>query len=597
MIDEGAVAKLRSRFREVWLIDAEFRAPPGETPVPVCFAGHEYFSGRELVLWRHDLARLRFAPYDVGPDTLTVAYFASAEMSVFLELGWPPPRYVIDLFAEFRCATNGWPLQAGRSLLGALTWFGLDHMTKDRKAMMRDLVMKSDDVDVHQVDIGEYCLEDARSQRPLFETMLPSIEWPQALLRARYSGAAVARMEKVGTPIDVPLWHRLSELWGPLRVMLADSIGREFPVYEGSSFKEQAFLAEMDRRGIEWPCFPSGQPDLDKVTFRNMADVYPVLRPLHELRESMGKFRLTGLTVGADGRNRCLLSPFRSITGRNQPSNSKFIFGSSRWLRALIRPPAGHAIAYIDWSGQEIAVAAALFGDERLAEAYRSGDPHLYFAKANGLVPPDATAKSHAAMRAACKSVNFGVMYGLSYVGLALRLQINPARARQLIQLHRATFRDYWHGIDQAVSSAMLTNRMVSTFGWRHHVAPGANPRSLQNWPMQSNGAEMMRLAAIAATEIGIPVCCPVHDAFLICSPLDRIVEHTAAMRECMRKAGLAVTGGLEVYTEQKIVRAPRRYIDDRGVETWRQVRAMVRQLEASKPLRQLEAPQRRKAA
>jgi hypothetical protein len=39
------------------------------------------------------------------------------------------------------------------------------------------------------------------------------------------------------------------------------------------------------------------------------------------------------------------------------------------------------------------------------------------------------------------------------------------------------------------------------------------------NWPMQANGAEMMRIAAMAATEAGIEVCAPVHDAFLIAAP------------------------------------------------------------------------------
>jgi hypothetical protein len=67
------------------------------------------------------------------------------------------------------------------------------------------------------------------------------------------------------------------------------------------------------------------------------------------------------LAVGHDGRNRCLLSAFRSLTGRNQPSNARFIFGPSCWLRGLIRPEPGRAIAYVDWSQQEFGVAAALF--------------------------------------------------------------------------------------------------------------------------------------------------------------------------------------------------------------------------------------------
>src|SRR5215470_11895520 len=114
----AAEVELHSRFREVWLVDTEFRTDAGENPWPVCLAAREYYSGREVKLWRDELLKLRKAPFDVGRDTLTVAYFASAEIGVFLALGWPLPCNVLDLFAEFRCLTNGLPLPTGNSLLG-----------------------------------------------------------------------------------------------------------------------------------------------------------------------------------------------------------------------------------------------------------------------------------------------------------------------------------------------------------------------------------------------------------------------------------------------------------------------------------------------
>ena len=61
---------------------------------------------------------------------------------------------------------------------------------------------------------------------------------------------------------------------------------------------------------------------LDDDTFRDMAKAYPVLQPLRELRHALGQLRLKRLAVGADGRNRVLLSAFASRTGRNQPCNS-----------------------------------------------------------------------------------------------------------------------------------------------------------------------------------------------------------------------------------------------------------------------------------
>jgi DNA polymerase-1 len=52
---------------------------------------------------------------------------------------------------------------------------------------------------------------------------------------------------------------------------------------------------------------------------------------------------------------------------------------------------------YIDFSSQEIAIAAAFSGDERMSAGYAAGDPYLAFAKTARLVPADATKTSHKA--------------------------------------------------------------------------------------------------------------------------------------------------------------------------------------------------------
>ena len=67
-------------YREVWLVDFEFSAPPGERPDPVCLVAREFRSGRTLRLWQDDLRGRRVPPYPIGSDVLFVAYFASAEL-------------------------------------------------------------------------------------------------------------------------------------------------------------------------------------------------------------------------------------------------------------------------------------------------------------------------------------------------------------------------------------------------------------------------------------------------------------------------------------------------------------------------------------
>jgi hypothetical protein len=569
-------------FREVWACDFEFNGVDGNPPRPVCMVARECRSGREIRLWRDDLAKLKAAPFDTGRESLFVAFFASAELGCFFALDWRPPVNVVDLFAEHRAATNGLELVYGNSLIGALALRGLASLDGAQKDAMRDLVLRQDTWSLSETAaILDYCAADVSATAQLLERMIPTIDWPRALLRGRYM-TAVARMEWAGVPVDVPLVHELRKHWEALKAELIATVDSEFGIYDGTVFKAELFSAWLQRTGIPWPRHPSGALKLDNDTFKDQARTYPAVNALHELRSTTAKMRLTGLTVGQDGRNRCLLSPFASITGRNQPSNTRFMFGPAVWMRGLIRPPPGLGIAYVDFSAQEIAIAAALSGDERMLEDYISGDPYIGFAKAARLVPQDATKATHPLVRGRCKVVCLGVNYGMEALGLAARLAVTPAEAHELLRLHRQTYRRFWQWSEDTVSSALLTGQMRATFGWPVHVGAASKPRSLMNWPMQANGAEMMRIAAIAATEAGIEVCAPVHDAFLIAAPLDLLDDAVATMRTLMARAGATVTGGLPVRTDAEVVRWPDRYMDERGVNMWKVVMGLLENLRKS---------------
>jgi DNA polymerase I len=558
---------------EIWCVDFEFMAglDSGERPRPLCMVALELRTGRELRLWRNELLKLSRPPFATGPDALFVAFFAAAELGCFLELGWSRPARILDLYVEFRAKTNiGGKRPSGfNSLLGALAHHGLATLDADHKTEMRDRIQAGGPFTAaERAAILDYCASDVAALARLLGAMGPALDWPQALLRGRYI-AAVAHMERAGTPIDVPLWRALAADWERLKEHLIRNVDGHYGIYDGTTFKLDRFVAYLARERIPWPVYPDGPPILKGSVFRDQALSYPQLGPLHQLRQTTSQMRLTGLTVGRDGRNRCLLSPFASVSGRNQPSNSKFIFGPATWMRGLIRPGLGQAIAYLDWSAQEIAIAAALSGDEAMIAGYRSGDPHIAFAKLAGLAPDDATADTHPQVRAVCKTTNLGTNYGMSKYGLGLRLGLSTAEARALLQLHRSVYRRFWRWAEGRIDDAMLTGVAYSEFGWPMHVTAATKPRSLLNFPMQSNGAECMRLAAIAATEAGLEISCPVHDGFVLCAPAERIEADVAAMCEIMRKAGLAITRGLEVRVDAKIVRYPDRYRDPRGVDMW----------------------------
>jgi DNA polymerase I-like protein with 3'-5' exonuclease and polymerase domains len=196
-----------------------------------------------------------------------------------------------------------------------------------------------------------------------------------------------------------------------------------------------------------------------------------------------------------------------------------------------------------------------------------------------GAVPPDATKQSHAVQREQFKTVALGVLYGLSAEGLARKLNVAPCRGRELLQLHRQTFRDFWAWSDRVEMEAMLTGRLRTVFGWTVHVGPDANPRSLRNFPMQANGAEMMRLACCLATERGITVCAPIHDALLVEGPADGIEDVVTQTQAAMREASELVLPGFPLRTDAKVVRYPDRYMDERGRRMWETVWPLLDEL------------------
>ena len=86
-------------------------------------------------------------------------------------------------------------------------------------------------------------------------------------------------------------------------------------------------------------------------------------------------------------------------------------------------------------------------------------------------------------------------------------------------------------------------------------------------------------------TEAGIEICAPVHDAFLIAAPLDRLDKDIKHMQAIMARASKIVIGGLELRTDAKedgdfpaVIRYPNRYMDKRGKVMWGRVMGLLKE-------------------
>jgi hypothetical protein len=585
-------------FEEIWLHDFEFISRPGERPDVVCLVAPELRSGQTLRLWRNQLGPQ--PPYRSDSGVLFVSFVANAECACHLSLGWPLPARVLDLSPAFRNIVNGRTTPEGKGLIGALRYYGLDAIGSKQKDTMRERIQKGwPFTPEEQQKILDYCQSDTDSLLRLLPKILSDPEF--ALGIALYHGefaAVSAGMEHRGVPINMEIFSQLtdSDTWRAVRDAMIPIIDAQYGVYARNaagdwSFNHERFAGYLEREGIlaRWRRTETGKLDMKRKTFEEMSKGWPQLEELRQLRHVRDKMRKVKLAVGADGRNRTVLWPFKAKTSRTQPKASQWIFSPAVWLRSLIKPTPGMAVAYIDWSAMEFLIAASLSDGHTdpvntMLDMYRTGDPYLAFAKRVAAAPSGATKTSHAEARDKYKVMLLAVQYGMTTETLAARLDVSTFEAHQMLVQHRELFAQYWQWSDDWVQHALQTGVMRTASGWTCRTGiTEFNERSIRNWPIQATGADILRIACILANRRGIRLLAPVHDAVLIEAPIDRIEAEVTLMREIMRRASRIVLnadadGSHELRTDCTIIRHPDNYSDKRGAKIWAEVVALLSQ-------------------
>src|SRR5262249_46656487 len=131
-------------------------------------------------------------------------------------------------------------------------------------------------------------------------------------------------------------------------------------------FKNEKFDALCARLSIDWPRTETGKPDLRQKTLKSMCQAFPELESLRQLRHARDKMRKIKLAVGP-----------------------------AVWLRSLLKPGPGRAVAYIDWSSMHFLIAGVLSNCQPMIDLYATGSPYVEFAKRFDMAPAAATKKTH----------------------------------------------------------------------------------------------------------------------------------------------------------------------------------------------------------
>jgi hypothetical protein len=561
----------RRTFKGVVLPDFEYEITPGGLPNVLCMVVYELDEHlqhvRTVRWWRDDFGSR--PPFDIGPDTLIVGYSLWAELTCFLVLGWPFPQNVLDLHTAYLATSNillPWDSDEGKPrkrLSDACRAYGIEGWENiDKGTIAKDIGDGNWRKWGREVVIA-YCEEDVAKSVELLRAQLRGgvpflgrrvigpIDVPRVMHWSEYSTKVIARVQARGIRIDVARWNLVQEnkakVIEALIRRLDPSYGSPCPIYtpEGE-WSYERFEQWLIWEGVAaWPRLESGRLDVSKDAFELMGSAIPKLEGLHALRDSISFIAKARLPIGPDGRNRPSLFPFATSSGRNAHRRSPYNCHAGMRSFMLFSPDV--IGFHLDWRSQEVGIAAARFDDPRLKEDYASGDIYHALARLCGLTTetdPVRWKANNRAQRDRMKPLQLGINYGMGVPSLARGLNRHPLIAAEIIERHKRRYRRFWEGREEAVMGALLERKIESSFGWPLHISWSPNKRTLYNHPMQSDGAEMLREAAVRLCEAGIVPIMLIHDGLLFEEADPRRIEEAA---EIMRAAGRLVCDGLEI--------------------------------------------------
>jgi hypothetical protein len=573
-------------FSQTIVADFEYEIEEGGLPNVLCMVAHVLNENlqhvRTIRLWRGEFGPT--PPFDIGPDTLFVAYSAWAEMTCFKVLGWKFPVHIFDLHTAYLAATNMLlphdpeeekkRKKLRKRLPDACRAYGVEGWENINKDVIAEDIGRGNWRKYGREGVFNYGEEDVGKSVQLLRRqllghgMFPPADVPRVLHWSNYAAKAIALIQMRGIPIDTELWNLMQEnraaVIAELLRQLDPSYGDDDPIYTpDGEWGYAPFERFLIRRQVQaWPRLESGRLDTDSDAFRAMYHV-PGIEALHALRDSIGFIAKARLPIGPDGRNRPSLFPFGTLTGRN--AHTKSPYNAHAGVRGFIRFPPEKIGVYVDWRSQEVGVAGAHSNDLALMTDYATGDVYYSLARLCGLTndpDPQHWKKYNPAMRDRMKVLQLALTYGMSVPSLARGLNRHPLIASGIIERHRRTHPRFWQWRDDKVMSAMLSRRIESVFGWPLRITTSPNQRTLYNFPMQSGGAEMLRLATWRLCEAGIVPVMLVHDGILFELSAQEEIEH---VREIMCNAGRDVCNGFKIDADvDQLLIGGARYSDKR---------------------------------
>jgi DNA polymerase-1 len=288
-------------------------------------------------------------------------------------------------------------------------------------------------------------------------------------------------------------------------------------------------------------------------------------RELHKLKGTY--VDALPLLVAADGRVHTTFNQAVAATGRLSSSdpnlqNIPIRTAMGREIRRAFVADPGCVLLSADYSQVELRILAHISGDESLIETFRRGeDIHRATAsKMFGIAPEELTADQ----RRAAKTINFGVLYGMSSFRLSNELGISGTQAKEWIEAYFARYPKIQEYLDRTLDEARASGKVTTLFGRvryipeihnRSFTVRGNAERMATNAPIQGTAADILKMAMIAlerkltAHASGARMLLTVHDEIVIEAPEPSASDVAGIVKETMENIfPLAVPLAVDVH-------------------------------------------------
>ena len=415
--------------------------------------------------------------------------------------------------------------------------------------------------DVPAAEVAEYAAEDADVTWQLHETFKPKLA--EAGLEGVLHGMeaplvpVLADMERAGMAVDLEGLARYSVELGEdsarLEAEVRELAGVDFNLGSPKQLGEVLFdRLKLDPKAKKTK---TGQYATGEEVLENFRKEHPIVDKLLEWRQ-VGKLKSTyvdalpELVNPRTGRIHTTFNQAVAATGRlssTNPNLQNIPIRTERGQRVRDLFVAGgddRVLLSADYSQIELRVIASMSGDAGMIGAFLSGeDIHAATAsKVFGVPLGDVTREQ----RSQAKTVNFGIIYGVSAFGLSQQSSLSRTEAKEVIEQYFATYPGIKKYIDDQVAAARAKGYVETLLGRRRYLRDidsrnqavrGHSERNAINAPIQGTAADIVKLAMIRIHDrlqregLKSPMILQVHDELVF----DAYTSEVDALRELVK--------------------------------------------------------------